>query len=250
MSRRFFDGSENIRPRSKSEILIPTRPSSSIYPARNRPVLPAANRDVRPRLLKQRFNAYSLPVSTSSPRLGSQLPDLTPKELIDYFTELNDLRVASGLRVFPDEYRYIYPLALLQPSEISSLQAHILHPSIHVHWRKWLDEIKDLISEWERAVCILGKEVQEYLELPEGKKSTYKRIDDLNSSTTQGVNQFIELHLDRAVQIVKAPRRNSGQSFDSKFLELGAELESWKAKYANLHEERRKWTRMKLGYKY
>jgi len=167
---------------------------------------------------------------------------------VDYFSELNELRNLSGARILPPQYRFIYPRELLEPDELPKLQLHITHSSIHVHWRQWLDEIRDLIGEWERAVGMMGKEVETYLGLPENEKAAFKHIDDLNSYTVQGVNKFIELHLDRAIQILKAPRKGSSPPLDSKLLELGTELDNLKAKYANLHEERRKWTRLKLGY--
>ena len=178
-----------------------------------------------------------------------QLPNLTPRDLIDYFNNLNDLRSNPETRSLPEQYRYIYPPSLLEPSEISSLQAHIMHPWIRPLWLRWMDEIRNLINEWERAVGMMGKEVEKYLALTENEKLSYKRIDDLNTSSTQGVNQFIELHLERAIQIVKAPRKGNAIN-TSKFMELGVEFESLKAKYANLHVERRKWTRLKLGYNY
>jgi len=178
-----------------------------------------------------------------------QLPALTPKDLIDYFNNLNDLRNNPETRNLPEQYRFIYPPSLLDPSEISSLQAHITHPWVRPLWLRWMDEVRDLINEWERAVGMMGKEVETYLALTENEKLAYKRIDDLNTSSTQGVNQFIELHLERAIQIVKVPRKGNAIN-DSKFPELGVEFENLKAKYANLHVERRKWTRLKLGYNY
>lgn len=177
----------------------------------------------------------------------SPLPPLTPKDLIDYFNNLNDLRRNPETRTLPEQYQYIYPPSLLQPSEISSLQAHITHPWIRPLWLGWIEEIKNLIDEWERAVGMMGKEVEVYLSLSENEKLAYRRIDDLNSSSTQGVNQFIELHLERAIQIVKAPRKGIPIS-TSKFPELATEFENLKVRYTNLHGVRRKWTRLKLGY--
>lgn len=247
-----FDGAEHTKGRSrpKSDMFAPKRASSGFVSRGTRPsfMLPVDGEvlPVRPRPLKQRFTAYSLP----SPTQRIQLLSLTSKDLIHYFSELNDLRNVSGARVLPEQYRFIYPPGLLQPSELSKLQLHITHPWIHVHWRQWLDEIKDLIGEWEKAVGMMGKEVETYLGLPENEKAAFKHIDDLDSYTVQEVNKFIELHLDRAIQILKAPRRGSSPPFDSKLLELGTELDNLKAKYTNLHEGRRKWTRLKLGYKY
>jgi len=249
------------RQRLRSEIFIPNRPSSSpLYTPRNNPLTPTFNRGAGPpKLLKQMFRPYSLPSSITSPQRGSimevdmihqpQLPAMTPKDLIGYFNNLNDLRSNSETRSLPEQYQYIYPPSLLEPSEISSLQAHITHPCIRPLWLRWMGEVRDLISEWERAVGMMGKEVVSYLALSESEKLAYKRIDDLNTSSTQGVNQFIELHLERAIQLVKEPRKGNAIN-TSKFLELGMEFENLKAKYVNLHVERRKWTRLKLGYNY
>jgi len=246
-----LDGGEHgkVRQRPKSDMFAPKRASTGFVSRGTRPFVLPADGEVlpaRPRPLKQRFTAYSLP----SPTQRVQLLSLTSKDLMDYFSELNDLRNVSGSRVLPEQYRFIYPPGLLQPAEWSKLLLHITHSCIHVHWQQWLDEIKDLISEWEKAVGMMGKEVETYLSLSENEKAAFKHIDDLNSYTVQEVNKFIELHLDRAIQILKAPRKGNTPPLDSKLLDLGTELDNLKAKYANLHEERRKWTRLKLGYKY
>ncbi|KAF8459069.1 hypothetical protein BGX38DRAFT_318010 [Terfezia claveryi] len=250
-----------MRERPHSEIFIPNRSSSSpLYTLRNSPLTPTFNREIGPpKLLKQVFRAYSLPSSIANPRRGCimevdiiqqpQLPALTPKDLIDYFNNLNDLRSNPETRSLPEQYRFIYPPSLLDPSEITSLQAHITHPLVRPLWLRWIGEVRDLINEWERAVGMMGREVGAYLALTENEKLAYKSIDDLNTSSTQGVNQFIELHLERAIQIVKAPRKGNTIN-TSKFPELAVEFENLKVKYENLHVERRKWTRLKLGYNY
>lgn len=272
MQSRYHDvGAEHSRSRQrpKSDILIPHRSSSSpLYSIRNSPLTPTFNRELSnpPKTLKHLFSAYSLACSSSHPRRASimemdtapkaPLPELTPKDLMDYFNLHNDLRKHPGTRSLPEQYRYIYPSSLLQSSEITSLQAHIAHPSIRPLWLRWMEEIRFLVSEWERAVGMMGKEVERYLMLSESEKQLYKRIDELNSSSIQGVNQFIEMHLDRAIRIVsKVPvfEGLEGTNLNpnmSKFPELTVEFENLKAKYANLQEERRKWTRLKLGYNY
>ena len=110
-----------------------------------------------------------------------------------------------------------------------------------------------MITEWERAVGMMGKEVEIYLSLRESERQTAQRIDDLNTSSTQGVNGFVEMHLDRGIQIAKGVVASAGNGLELKewtrWGELMVEFETWKAKYENLHEERRRWTRMKLGYK-
>ena len=266
---KFYDGSEYIRhrPRPKSDILIPSRASSSaLYSLRNSPLTPTFNREPPPpKLLKHMFSVYSLPSSSSHPRRASvmeidtahpktPLPPLTPKDLVDYFNFHNDLRKNPVTRTLPEQFRYIYPPSLLQPSDLSSLQAHVSHPWIRPVWLRWMDEIRYLVNEWERAVGMMGKEVERYLTLSESEKLSHKRIDELNSSSIQGVNQFIEMHLDRAIRMAKAPAVGAviGSSDIStiKFQELAVEFENLKAKYANLQEERRKWTRLKLGYNY
>lgn len=227
-----------IRERPQSEIFIPSRSSSSpLYTLRNSPLTPTFNREIgTPKLLKQVFRAYSLPSSIANPRRGSIM-------------EVDIIQQPQLPALTPEQYRFIYPPSLLDPSEITSLQAHITHPLVRPLWLRWIGEVRDLINEWERAVGMMGREVGAYLALTENEKLAYKRIDDLNSSSTQGVNQFIELHLERAIQIVKAPRKGNTIN-TSKFPELAVEFENLKMKYENLHVERRKWTRLKLGYNY
>ncbi|KAF8474823.1 hypothetical protein BDZ91DRAFT_711815 [Kalaharituber pfeilii] len=267
---RSFSGAEqgNLRPRPKSDFFITPRASSTHYIratggssripsyassekghyAKNHP-------KARPPSLQHIYTLYALPsmkpegagVETTE---RIELPLLTSKDLVNYFNEFNDLRNLPDTRSIPEQYRYIYPPSLLNPLDLCALRAHLLEPSIYQHWLRWMNQINELINGWEKAVFMMRKAVETYLELPETKKQAFGRIDDLNSSSTQGVNQFVELHLNRAVDITKASNTVHGMRDVQKLDPLGSEFESWKIKYESLHEERRKWTRVKLGYRF
>ena len=270
MSRAFFAiGTEQgrYRPRPKSEF-ISTRDASTFQhfrqmssrfspppsPGTSRRTLSISRRP--PSQLKHMYTPYPLPGKSLNLRPGSvesdpssHLPPLQSSDCLKYFHEFNDLRYDAHMRHLPEQYRFIYPPRLLSdnPESFLELQRHVSDPSVNHHWYMWMHQVRDFITEFERAVSLMGQEVEAYLKLTEAEKMTFRRIDNLDSYSTQGVNEFVEKHLNRAIQIVSA--RSKG-THPQKMVDYETEFGGLKKRYERAHDERRRWTRLKLGYRF